>query len=66
MLNSIGFIDFNGGYYVEGEKWIIETLFKPIYGCTASGYFVRKDGVITFYNPRREKVGEIIEEVKND
>jgi hypothetical protein len=42
---------FDGQYFVKGSDAIVNTLFKPLAGRTASGYYEHKKGKVLFYKP---------------
>ena len=44
-------LTLNGSYFVEGAKALAETLFNPLNGKTAAGYYKRLKGRVMFYKP---------------
>lgn len=47
-------LTLNGAYFVEGEKAFKETLFKPLAGKTANGWYKRLKGRVVFHKPDGE------------
>lgn len=47
-------LTLHGEYFVEGEKAVAETLFKPLNGKTASGHYTRHKGRVMFYKANGE------------
>jgi hypothetical protein len=47
-------LTLNGSYFVEGQKALTDSLFNPLAGKTAAGYYTRHACRVMFHKPSGE------------